>query len=539
MKTLFSNGEILTMNDEMPFAEVLLVCDDKIAYVGSKEGLPKEEQEKWEKIDLKGKAILPGFIDSHMHLLGFGETLRQCKLSSIKSIVHMQEKIKDYAASTEEIWVQGRGWNQEDFLEQRLPCAQDIDKVIKDKPVVLKRTCGHMLLCNTKAMEIAKKIGSLEDVSGGQIDRDEKGNPTGIFRENAMDIIFNAIPSPSLDSLKESIIAAGKYALSCGVTSVQTDDLCVHPQEMSGEIFSALEELDKEGQLPVRVYEQALFRTVENLEHFIKKGYQTGRGSDFFTHGPLKILSDGSLGARTAFMSVPYADGDTKGLFLYKKEQIDKLISQAQKNGISSAVHAIGDGAIDWVLDSMEKAQKKYPNPNLRNSIIHCQITREDHFERMRSLDILAHIQPIFIENDMDIVEERIGAKRAKDTYAWGRLLRSGVHLAIGTDCPVESIDVIDNLHAAVNRQKRDKTPTGGWHPEDKLTLKEALKGVTTWAAYAACEEGKKGKLENGYLADLVVLNKNPLKIEEKDIQTLEVLQTWVGGKMVYQYTEF
>ena len=538
MNILFHNGTILTMNDSLPTVQAVLIQENKIVGVGTKEELTLNK--KVDKlVDLKGKSLLPGFNDSHMHLLGFGEALQLCRLEGTESIEDLQKRLKAFAKTTDAPWIRGRGWNQDHFTSPKLPTASDLDKIVSDRPVVLNRACGHILVCNSKALEIAGIHKNTPQPQGGAFDVDSQGQPTGILRENAMNLLQDFYPQPSESSLKEAIIQGAQYALSQGITSVQSDDLCVHPEPLSEKILQTLSLMDKEGTLPIRVNEQALFRTPENFQTFIDKGYKTGRGSAFYSEGPLKILADGSLGARTAFLSKGYEDApEILGISMYDQKTLDTMVQMAQASGIATAIHGIGDGTIDMALDAIEKAQALYPNPGLRNSIVHCQITRPEHFERMKKLGVLAHVQPIFIDYDMQIVEARIGPSRMQSTYAWKTMLDAGVRLAFGSDCPVEPLDIMPNIYSAVTRKNLKGQPLEGWMPHEKLDPLTVLKGFTLWAAYASNEENIKGSIEVGKLADFAILDKNPLEVLPDHILNIQVDQTWLDGRKVYDRLE-
>ncbi len=534
MKTLFFGGTILTMNDEATEVESLIIENNKIVATGSFDLLSTYNIDQ--SIDLNGRTLLPGFNDSHMHLLGFGEALQLCRLEGTTSVTDLQIKLKDFALRSSDTWIRGRGWNQDYFTDSRLPLASDLDKIVSDRPVVLNRACGHILVCNSKALEIAGISKETPQPEGGAIDIDKNGQPTGILRENAMNLVQLHFPAPTKESLESAIVTGAKYALSHGITSVQSDDLCVHPEHLTGLILDTLENMDKNKTLPVRINEQALFRTTDNLKKFINKGFKTGRGTAFYKDGPLKILADGSLGARTAFLTKGYADApDVTGISMYDQTTLNEMVELAQKNGLSTAIHAIGDGTIDMALEAIEMAQKKYPNETLRSSIVHCQITRQDHFDKMKKLNVLAHVQPIFIDYDMHIVESRIGSNRMKTTYAWNTMLSEGVHLAFGSDCPVEPLDIMPNIYSAVTRKNLKGQPENGWIPSEKLDVLTVLKAFTIWSAYASGEDDIKGSIEVGKLADFAILDRNPLTVQPDDILNIQVLQTWVDGKLAYE----
>lgn len=535
MKTIFFGGKILTMNNQSPVAHALVIENNKILGLGPYDDLMKTYRPD-RLVDLQGKTLLPGFNDSHMHLLGFGQSLQLCRLEGTRSIDDLKLKVKRFIQSTNDTWIRGRGWNQDHFLEKRLPTAKDLDQIEAHKPVVLNRACGHILVCNSAALKIAGITSETLQPVGGAFDVDDQGHPNGILRENAMDLVQKHFPDPTEESLSSAILAGAEYALSQGITSVQSDDLCVYPLKFSRLIIETFRKMSLQGRLPVRVNEQALFRTPENLKAFIASGYKTGQGNAFYSDGPLKILADGSLGARTAYLSQPYADAQQEtGIPMYEQSVLDDMVMTAQKHGIATAIHAIGDGTIDMALDAIERAQKAFPNPQLRSSIVHFQITRPEHFERMNTLNVLAHIQPIFIDYDMSIVSDRIGEDRMASTYVWRTMLEKGVKMAFGSDCPVEPLDIMPNIYSAVTRKTLSGMPKGGWMPHEKLDVGTVLKAFTLWGAYASCEENIKGSLEPGKLADFALLDKNPYEVDPDDILKINVVETWVDGKKVYQ----
>ena len=534
MKILFFGGTILTMSNTTSEVEAIIIDGNTITATGDYELLSTYDIDQ--SINLNGRTLLPGFNDSHMHLLGFGEALQLCRLEGTTSVTDLQNRLKDFARGHSDTWIRGRGWNQDHFNDKRLPQASDLDEIVSDRPVVLNRACGHILVCNSKALEIAGITRDTPQPDGGAIDFDDDGHPTGILRENAMTLVQIHFPDPTEESIESAVVAGSKYALSHGITSVQSDDLCVYPEHLTGLILDTFENMDKNGTLPIRINEQALFRSSDNLQKFINKGFKTGRGTAFYKDGPLKILVDGSLGARTAFLTKGYEDApDIIGISMYDQATLDDMVEIAQKNGLSSAIHAIGDGTIDMALNAIERAQSKYPNETLRSSIVHCQITRPEHFERMRRLNVLAHVQPIFIDYDMQIVEARIGAARMQHTYAWNTMLSEGVKLAFGSDCPVEPLDIMPNIYSAVTRKNLKGEPAEGWLPNEKLDVLTVLKGFTLWSAYASSEDDIKGSIEVGKLADFAVLDKNPLTVSPEDILNIHVLQTWVDGKLAYE----
>ncbi len=539
MDLILKNGKISTMNPLQPWAEAVAIKNGKFEGVGSNEEILCLQSSDTTILDLEGKLLVPGFNDSHMHLLSFGYSLQMVDLNGSKSIEELINRTEKFILdknTSPETWIRGRGWNQDYFTTNRFPNRYDLDKISKEHPICLTRACGHVSIVNSKALEIMGVDRNTDQVKGGHFDLDENGEPLGVFRETAMKLIYDIIPEPSLNDIKKMIIDGSKYALSQGVTSVQTDDFEALPGKNFKNVIKAYMELTEKDELPVRIYEQCLLPHINLLNHFLDLGYNTGYGDEFFKIGPLKLLGDGSLGARTAYMCEPYADDpSTYGISIFTQKDLDELVFTAHNAGMQIAIHCIGDKIMYMAFESIEKAQKNNPRSNHRHGIIHCQITDETLLNKYRDLDVIAHIQPIFLNYDLHIVEARVGKEKASTSYNWKSMLDKGVHVACGSDCPVEPLDVIPGIYTAVTRQDLSGYPTGGWFPEQKLTVNEALHGFTLGAAYASFEEDIKGSIQEGKLADMVVLSEDIYEINEDNIKDVLVEMTFVGGKLSYQ----
>ncbi len=534
------NGKIHTMDLTNPRAEAVAIKGDKIIRVGSNEEILSIRGKNTRVIDLKGKVLVPGFNDSHMHLLGFGCFLNMVDLSSCISIDDIIEKTKGFIKEKnidKGMWVRGRGWNHDYFeTEKRFPTRHDLDKISTEHPIVLTRACGHICVANSKAMELAEINKKAKQVEGGHFDIDEAGEPLGIFRENALDLVYEKMPSPKSDEIKELLKSAISYANSKGLTSVQSDDFGSIPGFGFKEVIQVYKELSESGELKLRVYEQCLLPEIEMINEFIEAGYTTGHGNEMFKIGPLKLLGDGSLGARTAALCKPYEDDpSTTGILVFTQEELDKLVKTAHNKGMQVAIHAIGDKIMYMALESIEKALKENPRSDHRHGIVHCQITNNELINRYKELDVTAYIQPIFLHYDIHIVEDRLGKDRAKSTYAFKTMLDRNIHIALGTDCPVEPLDVMPSIYCAVTRKDLKGYPENGWLPEEKLTVEEAVYNYTIGSAYASFEENIKGSITEGKLADMVVLSENIFEVEPDTIKDIVVDMTILGGKIVYQ----
>ncbi|WP_352419296.1 amidohydrolase [Proteiniborus sp.] len=539
MDLILINGRIHTMDLSNPIAEAVAIKEDKIFKVGHNDEILFTKDENTIVVDLKGKVVVPGFNDSHMHLLGFGYFLNMVDLSNCRSIDEIIEKTKEYIKEKnikEGKWVRGRGWNHDYFeAEKRFPSRYDLDKISTEHPIVLTRACGHICVANSKAIEMAGLNRETQQVEGGHFDVDESGELLGIFRENALDLIYSIIPSPKHDEIKKAIKDAMVYANSKGLTSVQTDDFGNIPGYDFKEVIKVYNELKESGELTLRVYEQCLLPEIRLLNEFIEAGYGTGHGDEMFKIGPLKLLGDGSLGARTAALCQPYADEpSTKGILVFTQEELDELVKTAHNNKMQVAIHAIGDKIMYMALESIEKALMESPRLNHRHGIVHCQITDEALLNKYSELNVIAYIQPIFLHYDIHIVEERLGKEKAKETYAFKSMLDKNINIALGTDCPVEPLDVMPSIYCAVTRKDLKGYPEKGWLPEEKLTVEEAIYNYTMGSAYASFEDNIKGSITEGKLADMVVLSQDIFEVELDTIKDIEVDMTILGGKIVY-----
>lgn len=535
MDLILYNGNIVTMDIKNPRARAVAVCGNKIVAAGSDQEIMSLKDSRTKTVDLKGKTVVPGFNDSHMHLLSYALSAEKADLNGCRSIDELMDATKrflDESNIPEGGWVQGRGWNHELFREKRMPTRHDLDRISERHAVVLTRVCGHVSCVNTMALKMAGIYEDPPAVEGGSIDKDQSGVPTGILKENAMDLIYKLIPPPDEHKIKELIVRAGRDFLKTGLTSVQTDDFTAVETDFE-DILEAYFELDRDHKLPVRVNEQTLLPTMEKLESYLAMGYKTGDGSGFFKIGPLKLIADGSLGGRTAALSEPYADDpENRGIALFEQEELDRLVERAHAGGLQIACHAIGDRAMQMVFESYKKAMDKYPKANSRFRIIHCQITTQELLDKFREYGVIADIQPLFVSTDLSIAEERLGKVRAGWAYNWKTLLDKGVHVAAGSDCPIESYNPVLGIYAAVTRRNLMGYPQDGWLPGQKLSVEEAVRLFTIGSAYASFEEGIKGAIAPGKLADMAVLSEDISNIRPDEIKEVKVQHTILDGEI-------
>ena len=538
MKTVYYNGQVYA--GQLPLAEAFVVEDGTFIYAGNEDTAKAMAEEDSKYVNLGGKFVCPGFNDSHMHLLGFGKLLKQAMLAECTgSLAEVLDGLRDFEGKPEDagLWLIGRGWNQDFFSDvKRMPNRYDLDQVSTERPICITRACGHCLVVNSKALELLGITEETVSPEGGAIGREE-GKLDGRFYDNAMDLVTTSFPVPTKEEVRQMLLASCKKLNSYGVTSCQTDDYSTFsnlPWQLINEVYG---EMEASGELTVRVYEQSNFTNTEALQEFIDAGNVTGAGTVMFKMGPLKMLGDGALGARTAFLSKPYADDEnTCGIPVFSKEQFHALIGLAHKHDMQVAVHTIGDACLDWVLDAIEEALTENPREDHRHGIVHCQITRPDQLERMQRLHLHVYAQSIFLDYDIHIVKERVGEELASTSYSWKTLMKNGVSVSNGSDCPVELPDVLGGIQCAVTRKPlKDMDGNHIYLPEEAFTVQEAIDSFTIRGAEGSFEEEIKGKIQEGMLADFVVLGENPFQVDPNHIKDIPILATYLGGKNVYE----
>ncbi|MCD7809156.1 MAG: amidohydrolase [Erysipelotrichaceae bacterium] len=490
----------------------------------------------YEIVDLKQHFVLPGFNDSHMHLLELGSFLKNVDLSKhTSSLSDVLDALNDASQYLEkDQWLEGRGWNQDYFIdEKRFLNRYDLDQISLTNPICITRACGHVCVVNSKVLSLLGLENHAIELADGSMDVDDHGKPLGIFRENAISLLAKVKPTYTKDDIKEMILLASEKVNSYGITSCQTDDFLTLNNVSYDDVIAAYQELEKEKKLTVRVNEQSQFVNKESYESFLTKGYTTGVGSEYFKIGPLKMIVDGSLGARTALMLEPYNDDPTtKGVEIINHHDLLDMMQLAKQHHMQIAVHAIGDGAFESVLSAYEELLKDDSSDH-RNGIVHCQITNNNQIERFAKLHLHAYIQSIFLDYDIHIVENRVG-DRALECYQFKHYMDLGCHVSNGSDCPVEMPDVLAGMQCAITRTTL-KDYIGPYLLEEGCSVEEAIASFTSEGAYASFEENKKGKIQEGMLADFVVLDQNILEIDPMQLNQVQVLATYLAGRKVYE----
>lgn len=488
MKTVYYNGKVYC--GEGLYNEAFSVENGIFVKVGKNKDLIAAKNDDDILVDLNGKFVCAGINDSHMHVLMYGYALNSVMLfentSSLKDVQTAISKFITDKKVPKGNWVTAIGWNQDYFTDvKRMPNKFDIDAVAPDNPVIAYRCCEHCALLNSYALQ---ELG-IESESG-------------LFFDGEMDPIKELLPKKTIREIKDYIVCACKALRSYGITSCQTDDFSAFDNVDYHDVIRAYKELEDEGLLSVRIYEQCNFKTPDDFKGFVNKGYYTGMGTDWFKIGPLKILGDGSLGARTAYLTKPYADDPNNfGVLNYTQEDFDDYITFANKNKFDVCVHAIGDACLDMVLDSFEKAYNEMPWEAPRHGIVHCQITRYDQLLRIARLKLSVYAQTIFLDYDIGIVYNRIGKERAEFSYSWKTLMKMGVLVSNGSDCPVELPNVIKGIKCATTRKTADGS-SDAYLPDQAFTLEEAIDSYTICSAKQAHEDSYKGLIKEGYISD-------------------------------------
>ena len=521
------NGKVYTVDEANPKGESVAVLDGRIVALGSNKDTKKFIGAQTQVLDVGGKLVLPGFVDAHTHFASGGHSLIALTFRGVNSIAKVQEmvavKIKELLPGAP---VFGSQYDHTLFPGGNWPTKEDLDKVSPNNPVVIDRVDGHSVWVNSLALKQSGINRATKNPFGGEILKDPKtGEATGILAEAAASLI--KVRGTDVKSTPEQDIIRGlEHAAKLGLTSVQTSSGLLE--------IEIYKKLDREGKLTLRFY---TWLPIEGIDSYIKKGLKQGQGNDMVRVGFLKAFIDGTLGSGTALMFEPFADEPQKtGLPQYPEEEFYKLIDKAYDNGYQVGVHSIGDKATNWVLNAVEKAEKKYGMKDLRPRIEHAQVIIPSDVRRFRELGVIASMQPTHCTTDMRFCERRIGLERSKNAYIWKSLEEAGATIAFGTDWDVEPLEPMRGLYSAVTRKNIEfDYPEGGWFPEQKITMANAIKHYTLDAAFASFEENIKGSLKPGKLADLVVLSKDLFTIESKEILTTEVVYTILGGKIVYQ----
>jgi predicted amidohydrolase YtcJ len=538
MKTLFKNGKIYTLDKNYPLVDNMLIEKGNIIFLGNNDEFKERYNEQGFKvIDLEKKTVLPGFNDAHLHLYQYALSNNNVDLSHVHSLKEIETRVNNYLEKKkikEGFWIEGKRWNDEEFYKPHILNKEELDQISTKYPIILKRICFHVASVNSKALKLANINNFTPDPEGGKIGRDDNNNPNGILYDKAIELVEMKIPQKNIYEIKEILKEGFRDAVKVGLTSIQSDDF--FNVENPSNILEAYSQLEKEKNIPLRITLQMRINNKKDIDYLLTKNLKTEyKNNKHFKPGPIKLVADGSLGARTAALLENYSDNiASNGILLYTREKLDELVLYAHKNGFQLAVHTIGDRALKQVLYSFEKMLEIYPKKDARPIIVHAQITNKELFKKMSKLGVNAAIQPIFLKSDWPIIEKRVGINRAKTSYAWKSLMKSGINLAGSSDAPVEPFNPLLGIYTAVCRKDLQGKPENSWHPSEKLTLNEALRIFTYGGAYQSFEEGIKGTLSIGKFADFVVLSHDIFSVNPDNIKNIKVEKTYVNGELVY-----
>ncbi len=535
---IITNAKVWTVDKSRPEAQAVAILGERIVAVGTDAEVNAWRGSQTKVMDAKGRRVLPGFNDSHVHFSSGGQQLDRVNLKDATSAEEFVRRIgEDVSRTPQGEWVLGGNWDHEMWTPAELPTRHMLDPVSPTAPVFLARYDGHMAIVNSVALRRAGITAQTKDPAGGTIVRDTQGNPTGALKDAAMDLVTKHIPPLTRERRLRGIRRALEHAASLGVTSVQEMySTSVGDPEESFRELAAYAELAETGELTTRIYAAPALEKWENLS---RMGLRRAFGSSYLRVGALKAYSDGSLGSTTAYFFEPYDDDPkTKGLLAAGMRPLPRVrgrMMKADEAGLQLCIHAIGDQAISIVLDLFRDVALGNGERDRRLRIEHSQHIAPKDFERFAAQKVIASMQPYHAIDDGRWAEKRIGAERLKGTYAFRTLLDRGVRLAFGTDWDVAPLDPMQGLYAAVTRATLDGKNPQGWVPEQKISLAEAVEAYTMGSAYAEFQEQEKGSITAGKLADLVVLSDDIFAIAPEAIRNVKVDATIVGGRVVYQ----
>ncbi len=526
---LYFGGEIYTVDETNPTADAVAVADGKIIAVGSEAECRSALGDAYESFDLRGGALLPGFIDTHMHPVVLTFFDMNIDLRSATSIEEIQGMIRAAAeADSTENWIVGLQFDEQNLTDPRLLNRRDLDEACPDRPAIVIKHDGHMVIGNTKALEVAEVSAKTPDPEGGVIDREQDAYPAGPFRENATQILLSAMPMPEIDSMLEGAKAAFAKLPAQGITSIgavmQTGD--EGPSGSSGAFDIMAMNMFLE-HVPVNLYGLIITNDMEKVEEARQTPLHTGEPGGH-NIGAVKIFSDGTYGSCTAYMNEPFTDQpDKRGFLVRSEDSIYSCMESAHTAGLQIAIHAIGDLANATCVKLYERLLAEHPREDHRHRIEHASSLTADIIADIARLGIVVSTQPLFIHSEKHWLHKRLGPERAKWAYPYQALLDAGVKVAGASDAPVESTDALHAIQCCVTRE--------GFETQEALTAAEAVRMYTLDAAYAQFEDAVKGSIEVGKRADLVILSANPISVPPEDIRDIRVEQTIVGGKVVYR----
>mgnify|MGYP002780534910 FL=1 len=527
-EVIVTNARIYTVDDARPMVEAMAIVKGRVAFVGSAREAMALKGAQTRVLDLGGRTVIPGMTDGHAHLSGLGQTLRQVDLVGTTSYAQVIAKVVERAKSVPKgQWILGRGWDQNDWGDGTLPTHDALSQAVPDHPVLLTRVDGHAGLANRAAMTLAGVTGRATDPTGGRIVRTASGEPTGVFVDAAEDLIAVKVPAPTAADWREATLAAIAEAQKWGLTGV-------HEMGVPRNVVEVYEQLGAEGKFGLRNYVFVSGDSI-NVRWALARGPRSAQFDGRLWVRGFKLYADGALGSRGAALLEAYADDPHNlGLTLMPPSYIQDVAERSLRGGFQLATHAIGDRANRQVLDAYERALATVPTADHRYRIEHSQIIHHADIPRFARLGVIPSMQASHQTSDMYWAGKRLGQGRLLGAYAWRALIDAGSIVPNGSDFPVELVNPLISFHAAIARQDDEGWPAGGWFPEQRMTREEALRSMTLWPAIAAFQERDLGSLTPGKYADFVVLDQDIMRIPADLVLRTRVLQTWLGGTVVY-----
>jgi len=529
------NGRFHTQDPSYPDATAVASRDGRLWAVGGDDEIRALAAPGQRVIDLGGRRVLPGLTDSHFHYYDWALGLRRLPLAAATSLADVRARVAERASEfPPDHWILGQGWNESRWPDPRIPTRVDLDDVSPDHPLILWRSDLHLAVVNSRALQKTGISGDTPDPPEGVIDRDESGQPTGVLRELAINLVTDVIPPPTEGETADAMRDGFAILHRLGLTGVH--DYRIMGGADGPPAFRALQRLHAAGEVGLRMW---MHIPGERLDEAIALGLRTGFGDEYVRVGHVKLFSDGGQGARTAWMLEPYDDVGHCGMPLTPMDEITEAVRQADQGGLAVAIHAIGDRAnreLVTVFEQVLGAERTSPTapPAAPHRIEHVQNIRPEDVARLARLDVVASVQPIHVTDDIPMTEKSVG-ERACFSYPFRDIWDAGVTLALGSDCPVADPNPLWGIHAAVTRQQRDGAPSGGWYPQQRLTVDEAVWGFSMGAALVSGREDVLGSITPGKLADLVVLDRDIFTVDPTEIAQTQVVMTVFDGRVVYE----
>ncbi len=527
--TILTNGNIYTIEPSGNKAEAVAICEGNIVAVGTTNEIRLQySKSAIKEIDLEGQTVIPGLVDSHLHLANYGMFMQMLNLTGLRSYEALVDAIRKRASETPQgEWIVAVGFDENLFPDKRIPDCHELDKITANHPIFLVRICSHAYVVNSLALKIAEIGERTSDPNGGTIGRDHSGQPNGRLYENAHLLVYKHIPTPTYTQIKDALRSAIHAALRSGLTGVHVDEL-----RTIGSISDMLKmyrELVVEEGLRLRS-NQLIYHPF--MDEFAALGLKTGDGDEWISIGAMKVFADGAFGGRTALLSSPYNDDpSTSGVSIHTQDDLNELVALARKHDMSFAVHTIGDKAVDMVIKAIHS---QGPFRKHRDRIIHAQSLTAELVEQLASLHAIIDIQPRFLASDFPWVQDRLGQDRLPYAYAWKTLIDKGIHCAGGSDAPIEPIEPLLGIHAAVTRTKPGE-PNTVYLPDQKLTVKQAVQLFTSGPAFVTGEDHIKGTIAVGKKADFTVLADDLFTMNPNDIYKAIVTKTIIGGMIIFE----